>query len=664
MEAAGEALALLFTAKSLTLLVLGTVIGTIVAIVPGLGSPVALAVLLPATFTMRPDEALTFLVPIIGAGGFAGSMTAILVGVPGDETNAATVMDGHSLAKQGRAGEAIGAAATSSALGALFGVLVLVVSIPFLRGLILRVGPPEVFMIALLGILMVGAVSGRQDRFKGVLSGLLGMALGLIGFNYALGGIRFTFGVSELAEGVPIVPALVGLFAIPEAVLMMRDMRPISPEGLVRGGVAKGILAVLRRPRLLLQSSLLGTGIGLVPGVGGSVACWISYFAAQRSSKEPETFGQGSIEGVIGPEATIDAKDGGQLMPLLALGIPGGVTTAILAGAFLFHGIRPGQAMFTSGLPLVYLMVFALIFSNVSTSLLGLVSANQMIKLTVVPPYVVAPLVVALGAVGSYVATTSFYGAAVFLVFGVLGYLFLRGGYSRPAIVVGMILLPIIETNLHVALQSHRGQLTFLLRPGTLALLLLGATAFLAPLALRAWRARRVRRAGASPIVEAVSVVVEADAAAGHADHSRVADVVVGATSAVWGLLLLQQALGLPGDQRLIPLLVLPFLVALGALALWRALRERGEATAAQAVNRRDVLVGVGVLALPLLMWLLGMFTGIFVWSAAVMFGFGLSRQRPVGLAGLLALAALFTVGLYLLVGRVLEVRLPEGLLV
>lgn len=658
MEAAGEALGLLFTAKSLTLLVLGTVIGTVVAIVPGLGSPVALAVLLPATFGMTPDEALTFLVPIIGAGGFAGSMTAILVGVPGDETNAPTVLDGHPLAKQGRAGEAIGAAATSSALGALFGVLVLVVSIPFLRGLILRVGPPEVFAIALFGLLMVGAVSGRKDRFKGILSGFLGISLGLIGFNYALGGIRFTFGVGELAEGISIVPALVGLFAIPEAILMVRDMRPISPEGLVHGGVTKGILAALRRPRLLLQSSLLGTGIGLVPGIGGSVACWISYFAAQRTSKEPEAFGKGSIEGVIGPEATIDAKDGGQLMPLLALGLPGGVTTAILAGAFLFHGIQPGQQMFTTRLPLVYTMVFALIFSNVSTSLLGLAAANTMIKVTTVPPYVLAPLVVALGAVGSYVAATSFYGVVIFLLFGGLGYLFMRGGYSRPAIVVGLILLPIIETNLHIALQSHRGQLTFLLRPGTLAVLLLVATAFLTPVLLGLRRRRKGRQSG-----DPFSVAEEVHLGE-HAEYSRAAAIVVAGTSVVWGLLLLRETLPLPADQRLVPILVLPVLVVMGAVALWQAVRRHRE-DVVEGTDRRDIAIGVGVVALPLLMWLVGIFAGTFIWTASAMLGFALSkRQRPIRLAGLLVLAAVFTVGLYLLVAEVLGVRLPDGLLV
>lgn len=704
MNAAAEALSMLATTQGLTLLVIGTVIGTIVAIVPGLGSPVALAVLIPATFALSPTEALMLLVPVIGAGGFAGSMTAILVGVPGDETNVATTLDGSELARQGRAGEAIGASATSSALGALIGVGVLVLSIPLIRNAILNIGPPEVFVLAVLGLLMVGAISAHSNRLKGVVCGFLGMALGLVGFNNALGGVRFTSGIEELNEGIPVVPALIGLFAVPEAVMMLRVLHPLSASRVARGGVLRGVKGVLSRPRLVLQSSLLGTAIGAVPGIGGSVICWISYFVARRTSRHPDRFGRGSIEGVIGPEASIDSKDGGQLMPLLALGIPGGVSTAILAGAFQLHGIQPGISMFTSNVSIVYLMVFALIFSNVATSLIGLASANTLVKVTRVPPYVLGPLVLAVAAIGSFVAAGSFYGSVMFLVFGGFGYLLVRGGYSRAAVVVGLILLPIVETNYHVSLQSYRGELTFLLRPTTLAILVFGIAVFVLPIVWRLVRKRSVSGAttpssmsseaavrgrdtdGRAPSdsVDTASVsphVSNSPASTGLREedgesalaqqratqreaYSPFVDLAVATIAVVLGVLFLIEAWGLPSDQRLVPVLVLPLLVAAGGAAAVRLVGRWRSSPRVTAYSRRDALALASVLLLPLVMYLVGVVVGIFVWSAAVMVAYAVrARRKPLVLAGLVVLALMLAAGLNVLVVDVLDLRLPRGFL-
>lgn len=713
MDAAAEALSMLATTQGITLLLIGTLIGTLVAIVPGLGAPVALAVLIPVTFALSPSEALTLLVPVIGAGGFAGSMTAILVGVPGDETNAATTLDGSELARQGRAGEAIGASATASALGALIGVGILVASIPLIRSVILSVGPSEVFTLAVFGMLMVGAISARGGRLKGVVCGFLGMALGLVGFNYALGGVRFTFGIGDLNEGIPVVPALIGLFAIPEAVMMLRARHSISATRVARGGVLRGVRAVLKRPRLVIQSSLLGTSIGAVPGIGGSIICWISYFAAQRTSQHPEEFGRGSIEGVIGPEASIDSKDGGQLMPLLALGIPGGISTAILAGAFLLHGIQPGLSMFTSNVSLVYLMVFALIFANLTTSLLGLATANLMVKVTRVPPYVLAPLVIALAGLGSYVASGSFYGLLMFLLFGGVGYLIVRGGYSRAAVVVGLILLPIVESNFHVALQSSRGELTFLLRPGTVAILAVGVAVFLLP---PVWRlVRRRSRPGAAmpgedgsaattsdthgPRSRPVTGGTDADPTASalmpepgarvavrdpegdindereralveHATlqreaYSPLADLVVAILAVGVGLLFLVEATRLLPDQRLIPTLLLPLLVFTGGAAAVRAVRGWRLSQQVSEYTRRDAAAALGVLALPLLMYVIGATPAIFLWTAVAMVAYAARARRLTRnlIGGLVLMALLFSLGLDALVTDVLNLRLPGGLL-
>lgn len=501
LEAILEASQLLLTIDGLALLMLGTLVGVIVAVIPGLGAPVALAVMLPVTFTMTPSQALMFLLPIIGAGGFAGSQTAILLGVPGDSTNAATALDGYEMAKQGRAGEAIGASATASVIGALVGVVVLTLSIPFVRGVILAIGPEELFLAALFGVLLVGSLSERgEGRLRGILSGLLGISLGMVGYNYAFGGTRFVFGIPELASGIPIVPALVGLFALPEAMLLLKKGSTIGSRTPAVGDLRKGIMAAVRRPFVILRGALIGTGIGVIPGIGGSVTCWVAYSAGKRSaekrtmtSDEPP-FGRGNIDGVIAPESAVNAGDGGQLMPLLALGIPGGISTAVLAGAFLLHGIQPGPVMFTSQLHLVYVMVFAVVFANVVSALMGLSLGRFMMRITSVPFYIIAPLVMTLGAIGAVAAIGSIFGLWVFIAFGVLGYFMERSGYSRAALIVGLILTPIIERNLFISLQSNRGAWDWLYtRPGTLMLLGGGLLALLVPGMLRRRRRRRVQ---------------------------------------------------------------------------------------------------------------------------------------------------------------------------
>ena len=273
--------------------------------------------------------------------------------------NAATTLDGYPLARQGRAGEAIGASATASALGALFGLLILAVSLPFLRQIILVFGPPELFAFSIAGIVLIGTVS-TGSRLKGLIAGAGGLMLGTVGYNLVSGEVRYTFSVVPLYDGLPLVAAIVGLFALPELFKLMRTNQSVSETGeVIAGGVSKGIRAVLARPGLLLRSSAMGTVIGLVPGVGSSVASWVAYFSARNASNNPGSFGRGNIEGVIAPDAAIDSKEGGSMMPLLALGIPGSLSTAILLSAFFLHGINPGQQLFRNEMPLIWSIISA-----------------------------------------------------------------------------------------------------------------------------------------------------------------------------------------------------------------------------------------------------------------------------------------------------------------
>lgn len=272
----GDALAIMTTPQGLLILTAGAVIGLVVAIVPGIAGVNAMAILLPLTFVMDQAHAMMFLVTIMAAGGFAGSITSILLNVPGEPVNAATTLDGYPMSRQGKAGVAIAASATASALGAVIGLFVLVLSIPVLRELILFFGPPELFAFAVAGIALIGSATGGSQA-KGLIAGGCGMLLGAIGYNSVTGEIRYTGGLLDLYDGVPIIAAVVGLFALPELYKLMRAGESVARTGaLVSGGVGEGIREVLRRPGLLIRSSAIGTGLGMVPGVGGAIASWMA----------------------------------------------------------------------------------------------------------------------------------------------------------------------------------------------------------------------------------------------------------------------------------------------------------------------------------------------------------------------------------------------------
>lgn len=476
-----EALQILADPRFLLIVVAATTIGTIAAILPGISPGTMMALLIPATFGMDKYSAFGFLVALMAAGGFAGSMTSILLNVPGDGINAATTLDGFPMARQGKAGVAIAAAATASAIGAVFGAVVLILSIPVMRQVILAFGPPEFFALAIAGVALIATVSTRSP-LKGLTAGLLGMALGFIGINYTVGGTRFTMGMLELEDGIRLVPALIGLFAIPELYNLIKRNETVSHSGeAVKGGVMKGVREVLRRPGLVLRSSVIGTFIGIMPGVGGSVASWVAYFAAQNSSKDPDSFGKGNIEGVIAPEASMNAKEGGSMVSVLALGLPASVSTAILITAFQIHGVYPGAQLFAREMTLVWVMILALVFANITTSILGLVFANQMVKITLVPAVVIAPIIFALGAIGSFADQRSLFGLFLMLAFGTLGIVMGRYGFPRPPLLVGMILLSLAETNFYRATQISRGELTWLTHPLVLIIFALIILAILLP---------------------------------------------------------------------------------------------------------------------------------------------------------------------------------------
>jgi putative tricarboxylic transport membrane protein len=710
---AADGLVLLLSWTGLITILAGVLTGAIFAALPGLGAPNAMALLLPVTFAMEPVQAITFLVAINGATGFLGAVSSILINVPGDGVNAATTLDGYPLSRQGRAGEAIAAAGTSSALGALFGVLVLVISLPVLRTVLLSVGPPEVFAFAVVGVALVASVS-RGSTVKGLIAGLIGLLLGTIGLDIIVGEQRFVFGYTRLFDGIPLIPAIIGLFAFPELIQLLTTNQSVSRSGdVVKGGIRTGIIAVLKRPMLLLRSSAIGTGIGIVPGVGGAVSTWIAYFAAQKRSKDPDSFGKGNIEGVIAPEAANDSKEGGTLMPLLALGVPGSITSAILLTALMFHGITPGQRLFANDMPVIFSIIFTLVVANVVVAVVGIAATNYVIKLTMVPIGVLAPIIVVLALLGSYSDQQAAFGIVIALLFGALGYLMVRLDYGRPPLLIGLILLSVVEGNYHTSVRISRGTHDFLFRPVTAMVLILVVLALVGPPLVR-WLRKfdsRTRRPDRQPQTGDVSghegaespvgvrggsdssdgvasdlagremvTELEEDAGAGQEagmhpglpalKKVQVGDLIFqGVLLAVCVVLWFETSNYAP-ESRLFPRMVLAPLFTLTFVALMRdliRLRDLGAAgsewMAPTGTRARPAwAAALWILAFPALTALIGMTAAAFVYATGFVLAFqGRSRSLSRALLAVF-IGALLASLIHYVFGGTLGIRVPSGI--
>jgi len=483
IEAVRIALDVIFDPLHLAYIFLAMLLGLVAGIFPGLGGPVALALLIPITFPLEANVALMILAANLGGTAFGGSITAILLNTPGDAPNAATLFDGYPLTRQGRAGEALGASAMASASGAILGVILLIITIPFIRQLTVAFHSVDIFWLALLGLATIAVVT-RGSILADLIAGGFGLMLAFHGLNPVTGTARFTWGYNYLLSGIPLIPLIIGLFAVAEMIKLLGEGTTIAEgEVISGGGVLKGVRSVIENWGVFLRSSLIGWVIGIVPGAGGTVANFLAYLQAQGTADDPDSFGTGNIKGVIASESANDAKDGGSMVPTLGLGIPGSASTAVVIGAFIINGVTPGPLLFRENLQLVFIIVFALVISNVLTSLIGLVSANYLVKVTRVSITTVAPIVVVVALIGSFVVRNQIGDVALAVVFGLGGFLMIKFGASRVALIIAVVLAPIAEQNFHRALQISRGDAAILYaRPLSLLLILLTLLVLLYPI--------------------------------------------------------------------------------------------------------------------------------------------------------------------------------------
>jgi putative tricarboxylic transport membrane protein len=494
LESTLAALQGLVTPLGLAFLALGVLVGLVFGVMPGLGGTTAIALLMPLTFSLDSGQAMLLMGGIMGAVSAGGSVSAILINTPGTAPNAATCFDGYPLAKQGRAGLAIGAAAGASTIGGFIGVFTLIAVIPAMKTVVLLFGPPEYFMLALMGLCAIAVSTGGQF-LRGLIAGGLGLMLAFVGYDAVHGGVRFTAGSDYLWDGIQLVPALTGLFAISEMIALSVAGGTIAAED-AKGritSVFQGVWLALRHWKTTLQGSVIGTVIGAIPGLGGTVAAFLAYTAAMRSSSSPETFGKGNIEGVIGPEASNNSKDGGALIPTLSFGIPGSAEMAVFLGVLVLHGIQPGPMLLIEHEGVMFSLILALLASTVLSNIVVLALARPLALITRVDVHILVPVVVAVALVGVYALRETAGDVVLAGLFGVLGYIMIRFGFPRVTLVIALILGEIAERSYHQSLNMSGGDWTiFFSRTAALVIFVLMVGFLLVPAARGLRRRRRV----------------------------------------------------------------------------------------------------------------------------------------------------------------------------
>lgn len=469
MESILAGLSLVTQSQNLLFLLLGLIGGFVVGVLPGFSGANAAALVLPFSIGLAPESALILMASIYAGASFAGAIPAILMNVPGTAGAAATALDGYPMARAGLADRAIGIARMSSTLGGVLGMIIVISVIGPLGKLALSFGAREMFIVAIFGLMIIAAVVGDDVR-KGLISALIGLLVAAMSASPLTGEPRLTFGFLGLYEGVPFVPAIIGLFAFTQLFLLAGQKSLLSDSAqlaaLTRQGslrataieVMKGIRETLTHWRTVIRSGLIGVGLGVIPGVGTAVANFVSYGEAKRKSPRSRNFGKGEPEGIVASEATDNAVVGGTMVPTLTLGVPGSGTAAVMLGALYLHGIQPGPRVLETHAPEAYSVLISMLFASILILPIGILLATPLTAITKIKPQILVPIVLVLSSVGAFAVRSSLFDVGLAVVFGLVG-LFLRlNGYPIVPLVLGLILGPIAETNFLRALSLGHGR--------------------------------------------------------------------------------------------------------------------------------------------------------------------------------------------------------------
>ena len=483
MDTALAALADVLQFKNLLASMAGVFFGLFIGATPGLTISLGMVLLLPLTFALSPVTAFCMLLGLYSSGFTGGSISAILLNIPGTPSAAATAIDGHAMAKKGRGGEAIGIAVTASFFGGMFSLVCLVLIAPTIAKLALRFGAPELFALVLLGLTLICSF-GQKSIVKGMIAGVIGLIFMTVGLDPMVGTPRFTFNSIDLQAGISFLPALIGLFAIPQIISgIISGVRVIpSYHGKVAGFFPK-FKNLLKLTKSMFLGAIIGTGVGSIPGAGGPIAVFLSYDYASRLSKNHSEFGKGTPEGVAAPEAANNGVAGGAMIPMLTLGIPGDPITAILLGALMIQGLTPGPLLFENNGQFVYSIFWAFLVANVLTLILTFSTIKLWVRIHQVPSRILLPIITILCIIGSFSLRNTFFDTGVMLFFGVIGYLMNKFRFPVVPLLLAIILGPALEEHLRMSLIISQGDYSiFFTKPICLTFLLIAFFSFLLPI--------------------------------------------------------------------------------------------------------------------------------------------------------------------------------------
>lgn len=471
LEAALSGLLALFTPQALLFMLIGVLYGLVIGILPGLGGVVAMTLLLPFTYGYEVAATLALLLGAHIGTLWGDSVTSILFNIPGSSKSLSLIFDGYPMTLKGQGERALGASATALLLGGVFGAFFLAISIPFVRPLILLLGPAEYLMMALWGMTLIATFSAGSV-FKGLAAASLGVLIAFIGMDPVTATPRYTFGSMFLLDGLSFPVCMIGLFAVSEMMkLYVKGEAIVTREVKDDSSMWDGVRDTFQHWGLVLRSSILGLWIGVLPGIGGSAGGIAAYAQAVQTSKTPELFGTGNVEGVIAPDATLGANEGGGLLPTLAFGIPGGDSMALLLIAFMNMGIAPGPTMLTEHLDVVFNLVWIVVLASMLTAIVGLCLTPWLARMPTMNSDLMVPIVLCVCLIGAYVTRERLEDVFVAVLFGFIGFIMERYRYSRANLVIGMVLATMIERSLHVSLTLY-GNDFLLQRPAALAMLL------------------------------------------------------------------------------------------------------------------------------------------------------------------------------------------------
>lgn len=479
------------TPLNLLFLFIGTFAGIVIGALPGLGPTTGIAILIPLTYGMDPAKALLLAAGIYQGAMYGGSITSVLLGIPGTPTNTATCFDGYPMSKKGQSREALGASLIASAIGGFLSCIALMFLTPLMSKIVLLFGAPEQFMMAMVGLGIIAA-SSHESLSKGLLAGFFGLILATIGADQMTGLNRFTFGIMYLDDGIQFITIAVGIFGFSQAIILAEEAQTISGSTKLSGKIMSGVKSCFTNWKVTLRSSLLGVVLGITPGAGGSAAAMLAYSTTQAMDSDKDSYGKGNIKGVIASEAANNATIGGAIIPTLAFGIPGSPSAAVLMGLLMIHNIIPGPRLFLDAGSTLYTFFWGLVWTCFAIVVIALPLLRFFAKVTVVPYQILVPSIAILCSLGAYSIRSHIFDVIITLLFGILGYYMKKARYPMVCFVLGLILGPTAESNLGRSLIIY-GNLSFIFtRPISLALFVLLVLVIAVPLIKQ--QTRRMRK--------------------------------------------------------------------------------------------------------------------------------------------------------------------------